>query len=104
MQTTPLFPHLWDVPITNYWFFYLIFGMIAFALCFYKRFFIYAIIPILLWFCIADMHSFYYQDLGSNKVGPEGDYIFQVAISMIFALALAVLGTYLNWRVTRFKI
>ncbi len=97
-------PQIWDVPITDYLFFYLIFGTIAFVLCFIRRFFITAIIPLLLWFCIADMRSFFRQDVGSKKLGPEGDYIFIVAVLMLIAFSFAILGTYLNWRNNRFKV
>ena len=96
-------PQVWDVPLTDYLLFYFVFGIVGFGVCFAHRFFIASIVPLLLWFCIADIRSFFHQDLGSNKLGPDGIYIFIVAVSMIFAGALAVYGAYLNWRKNRFR-
>lgn len=92
----------WSVPITDYWLFYLVFGIIGFVLCFYSRFFITFVVPLLLWFCIADLRSFYHQDLGSKQLGPSNDYVFGVAVSMLITLGLSGLGTYLNWKNNRF--
>lgn len=96
-------PIPWSVPITDYLLFYFVVGVIGFALCFYWRFFLTVVAPILVWLCIGDLRSFYRQDVGSNKLGPDSDYILIVGVSMIFALGTSLLGAYLNWKNRRFK-
>lgn len=87
----------WSVPITDYWLFYLVFGIIGFVLCFYSRFFITFVVPLLLWFCIADLRSFYHQDLGSKQLGPQ-KFHRQKSARSSFAWLQSFLGTSISNR------
>ena len=82
---------IWETPLSNYWLFYLGFGLLGFALCYFHRLFIIPVIPLLLWFAISDLKDFYhYQALLNNN------YIFQVIIAIFTSLMMFISGAFLN--------
>ncbi len=86
---------IWDIPISNYWLFYLALGIIGFLLCYFKRYFLALVLPIIIWFSMSDFQSFYQSRQG---IYPSNDYVFLAVIAMVLALLASVLGAILNSR------
>ena len=84
---------IWDIPISNYWLFYFALGIIGFFLCYFKRYFLVLILPVIIWFSISDFQSFYQSKQG---IYPGNDYVFLAVTSMVLALLASVLGAMLN--------
>ncbi len=86
---------IWDKSINDYWLFYFVLGIIGFLLCYFRRYFLALMLPVVIWFSISDFQSFYQSNQG---IYPGNDYVFQAGIAMILALLASVLGAVMNNR------
>lgn len=84
---------IWDIPVSTYLIIYLGLGILGFLLCYFHKYFIFAVFPVLLWLCISDFNQFY-----SNQITPHPQYVFQVVLAMITAFSATIFGTILNRR------
>jgi phosphotransferase system glucose/maltose/N-acetylglucosamine-specific IIC component len=84
---------IWDIPITFYWMFYFVLGVIGFAISYFNRYlFLLSVVAIFV-FCVLDFSTF-----RSASTTPDKWYVTQVAISMAFAVIASLLGAVLNRR------
>lgn len=87
---------IWETPIIYYWSFYLILGVIGFALCYINKYFVAAAVPVIVGFGIYDFKSFERYNLE-----PGDSFPFFVLLSIVFSILLTVLGGFMNWRKNR---
>jgi hypothetical protein len=83
----------WDVPVSNYWPFYIVLGLAGFGLCLLHRYLIALALPVIAWCAFKDFASFF-----ASNVGPDRTYIALVGVSVIAAVLLSFLGAYLNFQ------
>ena len=88
---------IWDIPVSNYWFFYGFFGVVGFLLCYFNRYLVVLVVPIIVWFAVSDVQHFYH----SINVRPEDSYIFSAVLAMVLAFVLTILGLVVNIRKTK---
>lgn len=84
----------WDIPISYYWLFYGILGLVGFLLCYFNRYLLALVIPIIVWFAVSDFQHFY----KSLNVNPSDSYVFSAFLAMLFAVAVSVFGAIANKR------
>ncbi len=84
----------WDIPISYYWLFYGIFGLVGFLLCYFNRYLIALVIPIIVWFAVSDYQYFYH----IINLRPDDSYIYSAVLAMVLAIAASVFGDVLNKR------
>ncbi len=87
---------VWEIPISSYLLFYILLGSVGFLVCYWNRYFLALIIPIVGWFVIGDFQDFY-----RYNVGPPADYLLQVVLSMVFAVAAPLIGAIVSKRKIR---
>lgn len=87
---------IWETPIIYYSSFYLVLGVIGFALCYINKYFVAAAVPAIVGFGIYDFKSFERYNLEAADNFP-----FFVLLSIVFSILLTVLGGYINWRKNR---
>lgn len=88
---------IWETPVSYYWLFYGIVGLLGFLLCYLNRYLIVLIIPIIVWFAVSDYQYFYHK----VNVIPDDSYIFSAVFAMVLALVATVFGFVMNMRKTK---
>ena len=86
---------IWDKPVSDYWLFYCVLGIVGFLLCYFRRYFLVLILPVIIWFSNLDIQSFYQSRQG---IYPGNGYVFLAVATMILALLASVFGAILNNR------
>lgn len=82
-----------DIPITFYWTFYFVIGIIGFAISYFHRYLFLVAVAAITIFCVLDFRAFY-----GSLITPGEYYVFRVAISMAFAVLASLAGAILNQR------
>jgi hypothetical protein len=88
---------IWEMPVTNYLYFYLLAGLVGFILCYFNRYLLPLVAIALLWFSITDFTYFYH----IINLRPDNSYIFKATLSMIFAILASVVGAIVNLKKVR---
>jgi len=82
---------IWDIPISLYWLFYFVLGIIGFAVSYFNRYLFLLAVAVISTFSILDFSDFF-----GSVTTPSEYYVFQVAISMTFAVLASLAGAILN--------
>ena len=77
----------WDIPVSEYWVFYLAFGVAGGVLCNLHRKLSFIVFPVLAFFVVRDLWTFQ-----SAYIGPGTGYIVEFVIGVGACLLLCVLG------------
>lgn len=86
---------IWDKSINDYWLFYCVLGIVGFLLCYFRRYFLALMLPVIIWFSISDFLSFYQV---RHTIYPGNNYVFQAGIAMMLALLASIFGTMISNR------
>lgn len=84
---------VWEIPLTDYLYFYLALAVIGFVLCYVLRSSIFVVVPVIAWFAVNHVSRFY-----RYQVGPQPEYAFQVFLAIAAAVGFSVYGLILNKR------
>lgn len=90
---------IWDIPISFYWMFYFVLGIIGFAISYFNRYLFLLAVGVISAFSVLDFKAFF-----GSLITPGEYYVFQTAISMAFAVLASLTGAILNQKKSSTKI
>lgn len=82
---------IWDIPVSEYWIFYLLLGLAGAIGAFIHRYLLGIFFLALLYFVVQDFRDFY-----RYSVHPSDWYIFQFMVGILLSAALAVFGVFVR--------